>query len=342
MGIISRTANAVIKINDKNVTKDLMPYLISMEYTDKSDDELDDLQIVLDDREKKFQSYWMPKIGSKITASILTKHWKKLGDEEKIECGDFEVDEIELAVSFQGGDIVTIKALPAVVKSSLMQQKKTRYWENVPMVQVIADIAGEAGLDTYYKAPDIVFVRVEQREEHDLEFLQRICKEQGLRLCLKKGKIIVYMGQTADATPPIKFERKLFDFGQINFKHTMNDIYKQCVVGYTDPNDSETKKADFTPQDQPGTGKTLTINQRVEDPAQAERIGIAALRDKNSREYTGSFSGMGDTRLIAGKTIELKGFNKFDMKYVIKQVSHKIDFNNGYTVDVEFEKALEY
>ena len=55
-----RRAIVKISIKGKDVTKDLLPYLISLEFTDKSDDELDDLQLRLEDREKLFQGDWMP------------------------------------------------------------------------------------------------------------------------------------------------------------------------------------------------------------------------------------------------------------------------------------------
>ena len=128
-----RRAAVDIKIKGKSVTEDLAPYLISLEYTDKSDDELDDLQLVLEDREHLFQGDWMPEPGDKIEAKIYTFSWQSFGDSGCVECGEFEIDEIELEHSFDGGDFITIKAVPAVVKSSLMAQKKTRAWAEVSL-----------------------------------------------------------------------------------------------------------------------------------------------------------------------------------------------------------------
>jgi len=336
-----RRATVQISIKGKDVTTDLLPYLISLEFTDKADDELDDLQLRLEDRERLFQGDWMPQPGDKIEAKIITSNWNGYGDSGQLDCGSFECDEVEVE-SGSNGDVISIKAVPAVVKSSLMNQRKTRAWGDCPMAQVIAHIAGEAGLDTLFKAPEIVFERVEQRQESDLAFMQRICKEQGLRLALKKNAVVVYMGQTADATEPMEVKRENATVQDFRFKQTMNGIYTECRVCYTDAKSSNTMDADYQPDEPPQTGKVLTINKRVEHPAQAERLARAELRDKNSQEVTGSFSGMGDTRLVAGCVVEMKGWGKFDSKYVIREAKHSVDFSGGYTSSVELEKALEY
>lgn len=348
-----RRCELYVSIENKEVTKEITPYLLSLSYTEKFDDELDDLQLVFEDRERKFQGDWMPKPGDKIEARIYTYDWEFYGDYGVVQCGYFEVDEIELDSSFDGGDIVTVKAIPAVVKSSLMNQKKTRAWADVTLAEVASDIAGEAGLATLYKAPQIVYERIEQRAEHDLEFLQRVCKDQGLRLRIKMGKLIVYMGQTADATAPIEFaqekkpavhvfDRNLASLDNVRFRKTMANVYTECRVSYNDARDSEEIDFDFKPGDPPKTKKILTINKRVEHPAQAERLARAELRDKNSQEITGSFVAMGNSKYVAGCVIEFKGWGNFDRKYAIKQVRHDFSFENGYTCEVDFELALEY
>ena len=131
-----RRAAVTVSIKGHDVTLDLMPYLVSLTYTDKADEELDDLQIVLEDREGIWQGDWLPQTGDVIEASILTENWRDIGAVEELPCGKFEVDEMELESSAEGGDTVTVKAVPAAVKSSLMLQKKTRSWEKTPITTV--------------------------------------------------------------------------------------------------------------------------------------------------------------------------------------------------------------
>ena len=110
-----RRAAVTVSIKGHDVTLDLMPYLVSLTYTDKADEELDDLQIVLEDREGIWQGDWLPQTGDVIEASILTENWREIGAVEELPCGKFEVDEMELESSAEGGDTVTVKAVPAAV-----------------------------------------------------------------------------------------------------------------------------------------------------------------------------------------------------------------------------------
>lgn len=336
-----RRARVEISIEGKDVSMDISPHLLSLTYTDKADDELDDLQLTLEDRERLWQGDWLPKPGDIIAAKIIAENFRAPGVEE-LDCGEFEVDEVTLDTSFDGGDVVGVKGVPACAKSSLMLERKTRSWADVPLANVAADIVGAAGLDLLYKAPEIVYGRVEQRQESDLAFLQRITKEQGLRLCLKKRRAIIYSGQTADALEPMELKRETLDYARASFKRTLDGVYTQCAVGYMDAGTSKTTRKDFQPELPPTTGKTLTINKRIENPAQAERVAMAELRDKNRKEMTGSIEGMGDTRMLAGTVLKLSGWGNFDSDYVIAQATHSISRDAGYTTSCELEKALDY
>ena len=127
-----RRASVEISIQGKDVSMDLWPHLLSLSYVDKADDELDDLQLTLEDREGLWQGDWLPKHGDIISVTIVASNFRAPGEEE-LDCGEFEVDELTLESSRDGGDVVTIKGVPAAVKSSLMLQKKTRAWADVPL-----------------------------------------------------------------------------------------------------------------------------------------------------------------------------------------------------------------
>ena len=103
-----RRASVEISIQGKDVSMDLWPHLLSLSYTDKADDELDDLQLTLEDREGLWQGDWLPKHGDIISVTIVAGNFRAPGEEE-LDCGEFEVDELTLESSRDGGDVVTIK-----------------------------------------------------------------------------------------------------------------------------------------------------------------------------------------------------------------------------------------
>ena len=336
-----RRAAVEMRIQGRDVSLDLAPHLLSLSYVDKADDELDDLQFSLEDREGLWQGDWLPAHGDTVSVVIVARGFRAAGEEE-LDCGEFEVDELTQESARDGGDVVTVKAVPAAAKSSLMLQRKTRAWADAPLSAVAADVAGPAGLDLLYKAPEIVYGRVEQRQEADLAFLQRICKEQGLRVALKKRLCVIYAGQAADRLEPLELARGELAADRCSFKRSLDGVYTQCVVGYTDAAESETMQGAYQPDQPPATGKVLTINKRIEHPAQAERVAMAELRARNCEEMTGSFEGMGDTRLRAGTVLRLTGWGNFDTDYMIRQATHSLSRDNGYRTGVELVRALDY
>lgn len=335
-----RRATATIIIQGKDVTTDVTPHLLSLSYTDKADDELDDLTLTLEDREHLWQGDWLPKPGETLSAIIRAQGFP-CGERSELDCGNFEVDEVTLDTTADGGDVVSVKATPAVARSSLMLERKTRAWADISLARIAADIFNAAGLDLLYKAPELIFGRVEQRQESDLAFMQRVTKEQGLRLALKKDRAVIYSGQTADALEPLEVKRGEFALSSASFKRTLDAVYTQCVLGYTDADSSASTDESFKPELPPTSGKTLTLNQRIENPAQAERVAKAELRAKNCQEMTCRIDCMGDTRLLAGSTLRLTGWGGFDGTYVISQASHSLS-RESYRTSVELVKALEY
>lgn len=61
-GRIARRAQARISFDGANITDDIMPYLLSISYTDNEEDASDDLQIQLQDRENIWLTDWIAKM----------------------------------------------------------------------------------------------------------------------------------------------------------------------------------------------------------------------------------------------------------------------------------------
>ena len=141
---------------------------------------------------------------------------------------------------------------------------------------------------------------------------------------------------------PLDLPRASHDYARFSFKRSLDGVYTQCVVCYTDADTSDTTDQTFQPEVPPTTGKVLNLNQRIENPAQAERVAKAELRAKNCNEMTGSLEGMGDTRLVAGTVLKLSGWGHFDSECVVQQATHNLDGDGGYRTSVELVKSLDY
>ena len=100
---ISHRTIVEIAIAGKNVTKDLAPYLLEVTFNDKTNSEVDDITIRLDDRDELFS-----------------------GD---CACGSFEID---LITDFGPPNTVEIKAV-SILNSSIRHQLNSRKWEKLPL-----------------------------------------------------------------------------------------------------------------------------------------------------------------------------------------------------------------
>ena len=154
-------------------------------------------------------------------------------------------------------------------------------------------------------------------------------------------KVVIYDAAEYDAKPATK----TFKFGGkdiISYKlgtSLTDTAYTSCHVSYTDPDSKETIEYTYTPDSSAGTGQVLEINEKVRNTEEAKTLAKKRLREKNTQEYTASLKVVGDVSLVAGTTVKLQGFQKFDKKYKVTQAKHSL--TGGYTVDLSLKQVLE-
>ena len=85
-------------------------------------------------------------------------------------------------------------------------------------------------------------------------------------------------------------------------------------------------------------GPILTVNDQVKDKTEADRLAKKKLREKNKEAYTGSITLVGNFYVVAGLVTELKGFGKFDGKYIIVKAEHQV--GAAYTTSIDIRRCL--
>lgn len=184
-----------------------------------------------------------------------------------------------------------------------------------------------------------------QREASDIAFLYRLCKERGVNLKVHDGKMILYGAKEYDAKGPsmtIVKRETLFSPSSYSFKENAEGTFKAAEVEHHDPKAHETYTAQVDAGSEPPSGQTLKLNQRVESVAAAIALGNAGLRNANEKADTGSFTILGNPGLVAGITVTMSGFGKFDGKYFVEKAEHKVTGTGGYTTDAEIRRILGY
>lgn len=358
----ARRAYPKVIYNKVDISEALKPYLKSVEYTDMLTGQADDLQLTLEDRDGLWLEAWFPDKGATLTASILTQYWTAPTDAEKeLPLGLFEIDEIECSAI---PSETKIKAVSVPNNTTLRGEGRTRSWEGYTIQKIAQDIANNAGMQLNFSSKDNpTLERVEQTEQSDLAFLDKLCQDNGLSLKVTDNQIVIFdMADMEAAEPSLIFVRPTMkgldtsvsidvNSNDMNsestlkrlkptswrFTSSVRDVYKSCTVEHSQGKKKAKISATFTDPNKT-EGKMLLVKKDVKSVEEAERMARKELREKNKDEVTGSITCMGDTNLSAGLTVTVKGFGKFDGKYILSQVKHSL--GSGYTCSVDLRRCL--
>lgn len=274
-----------------------------------------------------------------ISATIVQKNWHDNGKDVVLSCGTFELDSVDASGP---PTKITLKGTSIPYTSTMRTERKNRAWENCNLKAIAEQIGQEAGLQVMYLAENNpVYKRKEQVQKSDITFLQKLCKAAGLALKVTIMTVVIYDAAEYDGKPPIKtIIYGSGDYLSYKLGTSLHDTaYTSCHVSYTDPDSKETIESTYTPDSKDGTGQVLEVNEKVNSTGEAYELAKKRLREKNTQQFTASFSMLGDVQLVAGATVRLRGFQSFDKKYKITKATHKL--TGGYTTDIELKQVLE-
>ncbi|MNW36147.1 phage late control protein GPD [compost metagenome] len=351
----ARRSLVAVKYQGKNITQELSKYLSDFSYDDNAPGEQDQITLTLDDRERRWIKTWKPKIGDRIIAEIRVTDWDKAGHKAKLNCGSFEVESIELSGP---PNVVTITAtaIPQAGQPAL-RESRTKAWEKVRLRTIAQEIANRARLILFYSV-DInpTYERQDQSNESDFSFLSKLCADEGIAIKVSGSQLVLFDEIAYEKEEPVA----TIEYGKpplvsYSFSETSTSTaYAACVVSYK-PTVSSSKKSEKTTTGKGNTklitgsytipdmtGPTLKINEKVETVAQAQRLAKNKLREQNKEAGLASFSLAGSVGLAAGVTITVKGFGRYDGKYIIIKSSHKVSAGSAYTTDIEVRRVLSW
>lgn len=322
-----------IVYNGKNITTDILPYVLSFTYTDKSSGESDELEIVMEDSSGLWRSEWYPLKGDTISAKISDMGLV-------LDCGSFTVDEMS-ATGGSGGDTVTIKALAAGINKKIRTKNSSAH-ESKTLREIANTIAAKHGLKVSGNIADIRINRITQHRETDLKFLHRIAGEYGYTFSVR--------GTTLVFTNIFELEKK-----KAAFALTSEDIISWSItdktahtflaakVSYHNPKQKEViefEHKEETDAFKNAKSDTLALHVQAENKQQAELKAKAALYKANSLQQEGSVDISGGSVLaLAGNNCELIGLGVFSGLYYISSSTHSVSKDGGYTTSVEIKRV---
>ncbi len=331
--------------SQKDITNDIAPYVISVEYIDYLGGKSDELEVELEDVDGRWRDAWYPGKGDTLSLRL------GYADAPLLPCGVFEIDEIEIS---DPPSVVLIRGLATGIKKAV-RTRQSRPFERTTLAAIAGRIAKRNHLTLVGEIRDIRIDRVTQFQERDVEFLARLAREHGYAFKIRDSKLIFTELASLRDRDPVK-ELRPTDLSRVRFRDKISGVYKDAKAKYHDP---KTKKlvvygvkhdqvtvvgesaapAKERKSGVSSSGDTLKIGSRATSAGAARSQAHAALARANLEQTTGSFSTMGDTRLVAGNTFSLLEYGRLSGTYLIDSARHRLQRDSGYTTMLELKRV---
>jgi phage protein D len=300
--------------------------VLSLRYVDELGGRSGELEIELEDREKRWQGAWFPQQGDVVNLLI------GYNSELLLPCGDFQVDDLEV----EGPpDVFHLRCLPAWITPALRTSNSLGY-ENQTLPQIAATVAALHGM-TVVGAPNQVgvsYLRITQKQETDLEFLRRLAIEHDYDFTVRGVQLVFYSRTDLEAQPAaLTLYRNAVE--RFSFVAKTHRIYKQAQAAYFGPHSKQLHTQTVQARPAVATGDMLKVVARCENGQQALERASAALHEANRLLVTGRLVAPGTTLLVAGNVVALSGWDAMDGRYMIERAQHRLSRASGYVTEAD-------
>ncbi len=314
----------IIEYENKEVTKYIAPYVMSLSYTDNKHGKADEIELELRDDEGLWKSSWYPKKGDVVKVKIGYE------GENLLNCGTFEIDEPEFSGS--ENDTLQLKGVSVSIKKPL-REKNTKSFENKTLKQIAQEIADKYNYTLVFDAEKEVKVEhITQKKERDLSFLKRLAEKYGYAFKINDNKLVFYeLSKLENAQTVFVIQKKnLLDY---KLRDKSLEVYKSCEVKYFNAK-TKTLITHTETDSNISKGDTLKLNERCENKEQAIIIAKAALSN-STKEIEGTISVEGNQFLCAGSNIELPDLGNLSGKFQVETAKHVIEDNYTQSLSVK-------
>ncbi len=299
-------------------------------YTDPASGESDTISITLTNTDLRWAKKWIPKRGDKLTAKIIEKSWDKAGQEKTFFCGKFCLDDI----SYSGPELTcTIGGVSVPDGNAFRSTQRNRTWKKAVLKEVASEIAKRYHLKLDYTGGTVTLGTVEQNNETDSSFLKKCCEDYGMGIKVYCGKIVIYDKTEFEAKKPVVTIKRA-DLQSWSYNTTITGTYTGASIKYTSGKDDKEIKCVV------GGGKRiLNINEKAESLKEARLKACAKVNSENEKASTMTATIMADIRIAAGCTVKIAGLGHLSGKYFVDQVTHNLEADDGYTMDLELHRC---
>lgn len=238
----ARNIRVIVIFNKVDISDEVAHSISSLNYTDNSKNAIDDLEIELENLDYRWLKEWYPDENAQLLVGI---HEELENETNFLDLGTFYVDE----PTFEDHKL-TLKCLALPLDQNIRDQKNSVAWESITLKELVTRIANKHEMNVEIYAENVFFERLDQNQETDLAFINRVIKEIGLNMKVSDDKIIIFDDEEMEKNDTIEvFNIKNYRIRSFSLKKKNKEIYDKVEVSYYDPDKKKVVKEIITKEE---------------------------------------------------------------------------------------------
>jgi len=235
----ARNIRVIVIFNKVDISDEIAHSISSLNYTDNSKNAIDDLELELENLDYRWLKEWYPDENAQLLVGI---HEEKENETNFLDLGTFYVDE----PTFENNRL-NLKCLALPLDQNIRDQKNSVAWERITLKELVTQIANKHEMNAEIYADDEFFERLDQNQETDLAFINRVVKETGLNMKVSDDKIIIFDDEEMEKNDTVEIfninDERIRSF---SLKKKNKEIYDNVEVSYYDPDKKKVIKEIIT------------------------------------------------------------------------------------------------
>ena len=234
-----RNIRVIVIFNKVDISDEIAHSISSLNYTDNSKNAIDDLELELENLDYRWLKEWYPDENAQLLVGI---HEETGNETNFLDLGTFYVDE----PTFENNRLI-LKCLALPLDQNIRDQKNSVAWERITLKELVTQIANKHEMNAEIYAENEFFERLDQNQETDLAFINRVVKETGLNMKVSDDKIIIFDDEEMEKNDTIEIfninDERIRSF---SLKKKNKEIYDNVEVSYYDPDKKKVIKEIIT------------------------------------------------------------------------------------------------
>ena len=271
----ARNIRVIVIFNKVDISDEIAHSISSLNYTDNSKNAIDDLELELENMDYRWLKEWYPDENAQLIVGI---HEELENETNFLDLGTFYVDE----PTFENNRL-NLKCLALPLDQNIRDQKNSVAWERITLKELVTQIANKHEMNAEIHADNEFFERLDQNQETDLAFINRIVKETGLNMKVSDDKIIIFDDEEMEKNDTVEIfninDERIRSF---SLKKKNKEIYDNVEVSYYDPDKKKVIKETITKKELEKRNQVTTENSE-EKSSENKKSKNSSKSSKNKK-----------------------------------------------------------